>query len=362
MYIAPLTYDRFFKKVFENDFIAKSFLEDLLDVEITDFQKAKLNHRLTDDAALIKFDYRCKINGKYVIIDMQQWYKQDIVKRFYTCHCANTVVQLENMPWANIVSPTTSTTNDDVVEEDATVYEIENSKTHKDYNYVAPVMTIIWMVHDTLGFKNDLVKYALAPQVLFDLATDESLWQTDQMDALLTQRKMALTVLNNQKKDLPFLRKNQLIFAFQRNIVKNKKLKTRYFPWFDLAYKSLDPKNKKDDFTSYLEHPVLEEVIRRLEKIINAPGELDFIEKVRQYEAVQAAEKRKLEEDMAAKLAEERRKLEEDMATKLKAEKRKAEVTLQKLVVSLNQQGFSSIKIAKMLDIEEKMVQEIVNS
>ncbi len=102
MYLAPLNYDRFFKKVFSDLTIAKAFLQDFLDVEIEEITQLKDKNRVTDDAAVVEFDFRCKINGSYVIIDMQQWYKKDIVKRFYVYHTLNTVLQLEDIPTKSV--------------------------------------------------------------------------------------------------------------------------------------------------------------------------------------------------------------------------------------------------------------------
>lgn len=98
MFVAPLNYDRFFKKVFSDLNIAKAFLEDFLDIKIESITKLDNKHSVTDDATIVEFDYRCKIEGNYVIIDMQQWYKKDIVQRFYVYHSLNTVLQLEDMP------------------------------------------------------------------------------------------------------------------------------------------------------------------------------------------------------------------------------------------------------------------------
>ena len=91
MYLAPLNYDRFFRKVFSDLMIVKKFLEDFLGVHIEDIIRLETKHRVTDDASAIEFDFRCKINGQYVIIDMQQWYKLDIVKRFYVYHALSSV-------------------------------------------------------------------------------------------------------------------------------------------------------------------------------------------------------------------------------------------------------------------------------
>lgn len=72
MYLAPLNYDRYFRKVFSGTF---------------NFE--------------MQFDFRCKIDNKFVIIDMQQWYKTDIMKRFYAYHSVTTAIQLENLATDN---------------------------------------------------------------------------------------------------------------------------------------------------------------------------------------------------------------------------------------------------------------------
>ena len=46
MYLAPLNYDRFFKKVFSQTHIAKAFLEDLLDTPIEEIKLLERTHLL----------------------------------------------------------------------------------------------------------------------------------------------------------------------------------------------------------------------------------------------------------------------------------------------------------------------------
>ena len=82
MYVASLTIDLLFKKVFSDTKIAKKFLEDFLGVPISKIQILNIEYKLSDDAVIVKFDYRCKIDGEYVIIEMQQRYKKDVIKRF----------------------------------------------------------------------------------------------------------------------------------------------------------------------------------------------------------------------------------------------------------------------------------------
>ncbi|KPA08787.1 hypothetical protein MHK_011011, partial [Candidatus Magnetomorum sp. HK-1] len=134
MYLAPLNFDRFFKKVFSDPDIAKKFLEDFLDTEIETLTILKEKHTITDDASFVEFDFRCKIKGSYIIIDMQQWYKSDVAQRFYLYHALNTGLQLETLPKRKILL-------------DASAKQI---KKVKDYRLLEPVYTIIWMVDDTL--------------------------------------------------------------------------------------------------------------------------------------------------------------------------------------------------------------------
>ncbi|MBI4647206.1 MAG: hypothetical protein HY738_11625 [Bacteroidia bacterium] len=70
---------------------------------------------------------------------MQQWYKPDIVYRFYTYHCINTALQLENLPLKSIA------------------LESDKEKKVKDYSEICPVITLVWMVDDAFGFKDDYV-------------------------------------------------------------------------------------------------------------------------------------------------------------------------------------------------------------
>jgi len=98
MYLAPLNYDRFFKKVFGDIETAKAFLEDFLEIKIVELEILDKKKFITDDSIPVEFDYRCKLdNGEYVIIEMQQWYKTDIVRRFYLYHSLSTSLQLEDL-------------------------------------------------------------------------------------------------------------------------------------------------------------------------------------------------------------------------------------------------------------------------
>ena len=86
MYLAPLNYDRYFKKVFSDMRIAKRFLEDFLDIQILELTYLNDKINITDDAQTVEFDFRCKTSEGSFIIEMQQWYKPDVVQRFYVYH------------------------------------------------------------------------------------------------------------------------------------------------------------------------------------------------------------------------------------------------------------------------------------
>jgi len=49
MYLAPLNDDRFFKKVFSETRIAKRFLEDFFDIEISEMELLPTKRKITDD-------------------------------------------------------------------------------------------------------------------------------------------------------------------------------------------------------------------------------------------------------------------------------------------------------------------------
>lgn len=259
MYLAPLNYDHFFKKVFSDLTISKAFLEDLLDVAIEDIALLQNKKRITDDASSVEFDFRCKINGAYVIIDMQQWYKKNIARRFYLYHSLNTSLQLESLP--AITPPVQEQTKIRV----------------KDYSILEPVITIVWMSMDNLGFKENYVAYALTPEIVGEFIRNENLWQNPDILKIIEERAHVLNVMDNKRKDMVFLSQNRLIFLFQQNIVRNE-THARYERWFTFANKSLQRKNEKSDFSEFQEDRVFKEVIYRLEKAKLNDEEIKYIE------------------------------------------------------------------------------------
>ncbi len=310
MYLAPLNYDRYFKKVFSDTSIAKCFLEDFLNVQIQFIELLSINHKLTDDSSAVEFDFRCKIDDRYVIIDMQQWYKPDIVHRFYVYHCINTALQLESLPLKSF-----SLGKKPIKE-----------KKIKDYAEIVPVITLIWMADESLGFTDDYVSYTMTPEIVNQFLQDDLLWENPDITKLLKEREKALKQLTNKTRSLDFLQENKLIYAFQKNIVKNGSF-SRYHKWFELAEKTKNRLNKKAEFLKYKDDQILSKLMERISKEALSPEDLAYIDDYEQYlERVKRYDQGKFKEGFKEGMEKgEKRGME-------KGEMRKAQKTALKLL------------------------------
>ncbi len=339
MYLAPINYDRFFQRVFQDLNVAKQFLEDLLNVTIESIEYLARKNKITDDASFVEFDFRCKINGQFVIVDMQQWYKQDVVKRFYMYFCNNTTLQLENIPSMSLPLP-----ND------------KEYKT-KNYSFVEPSITIVWMVDDTLGFKDDIVSFSMFPEMMNDFICNDKLWRTNNHAELLKMRTALIKKLKNKKKGLDFLSENRLIYAFQPNIVKNEALMSKHYPWFDFAERTRNKQNKQDDFVKFYDKPIFMTIMEKL-MVTNLPQ--DDFQYITDYAAYQRrlavynakVEKEALEKNKEAlEKANEKIRLKdvkifqvEQYSKKIEQEKEKAEQEKEKLKDDHEKRLITSIK------------------
>jgi hypothetical protein len=278
MYLASLNIDLLFKKVFSDPEIAKSFLEDFLGIVIAEIIILGVEHKITNDAVIVRFDYRCKINGEYVIIEMQQKYKKDVIKRFYLYHCVGTSLQLETLKPIVITRP--------------------NGETYKekDYSGVEPVLTIVWMVDDTLNFEDDFIVFTTLPEAAKDFITDETLW-LQPIETILAARSGVLKTLNKKTKNLDFFQKNKIILLFQDNIAKNIQTKA-YSKWCILAKKSKNPNNVEADFEEFKNNKVMAEVIRRLETTQLEPYEFKYVSDIYQYENMLEETKREAQQEI----------------------------------------------------------------
>jgi hypothetical protein len=350
MYLAPLNYDRYFKRVFSDLDTAKHFLSDFLDVEIESIAPLKTQHHITDDAASITFDFRCKINGQFVIIDMQQWYKTDVVKRFYVYHAANSALQLENLPFKTIFKQPNNT---------------ERENRPRDYQYIEPVLTLVWMADDTLDFADDYITYRMQPDTMLEFVRNRDLWRDQEINAIMKARALVLQDLDRVHKNLDFLSKNQLVFAFQKNIVRNERY-AKYFKWFDFAEKTRKKDNDAADFEAYQKDTVLINVMNRLR---TNKEEIEYIQSEDQIteEMLRFADSYKIElrPEMHAELrpivreeiiAEIREEIKEEMREEAK-EEHNAEI-----ILKLHQKGKKPNEISDLLDIPIEIINDILEN
>ncbi len=258
-YLVSLNSDRFFKRVFSHLRIAKKFLEDFLGKKIESIELIETNNKknkITDKAQSVFFDFRCKIEGQFIIIEMQQWDKQDIVQRFYLYHCLNTGLQLENLPEKAIIF-------DSKLQKDIVI---------KDYRRIEPVLTLIWMVDDNFGFKGDFMGYTLTAEIVMEFINNNELWKSKNIEKIVLEHQEILETIKNKTRDIDFLSKNRLVFAFQNNIVENHNLlqeteheyNKEYEKWFEFAARSKKEQNTENDFIEYREDEIFNEMIEIL--------------------------------------------------------------------------------------------------
>lgn len=267
MYLAPLNYDRFFKKVFSDLEIAQRFLEDFLGISIEEIMLLPTKAKITDSAMAVEFDFRCRINGQYVVIDMQQWFKVDVVKRFYLYHTLGTALQAETLPMKQL-----------------TKRLLERARRERDYNDLAPTITLIWMANDNLNFKGDYVAFSMLPEALANFVRLERLWEDENRAELLALRQELLALVNNRTRQLDFLPQNRLIYAFQDNIVGNNDERLRkYYAWFEFAEKTRNKDNKPEDFQQYKKDPIFVKIMNRI-AVEDLPKEdVDYAEQYEQW-------------------------------------------------------------------------------
>ncbi len=248
MEILPLTYDRYFKKVFSHTNITKQFLEDFLNIEIASIELYENKFNVTNSSRELRFDCIGKMDKKHFIVEMQQWYKYDVVKRFYLYHCANTLLQLENLPTRQRLIRNRSTGEFML-------------KKEKDYSTLVPSITILWFVDDSFKMKNDTISYIVLPESTKNFILNQELWNNNKK--LLEERQKIIAQINNNEKEIDFLQENKMIYALQRQILKNDNNK-KYYRWFDFAEKTKNKENNKKDFIKYKKDDIFSEIMRLL--------------------------------------------------------------------------------------------------
>jgi hypothetical protein len=244
-YLVPLNKDEAFKKVFSNKHIAKAFLEDMLNVTIQEIELLGTDHKITNAASIVRFDFRCKINNEDVIIEIQNDYYEGLIKRFYLYHCLSTSLQLE------------------VIKDKIEEHPITGSKKLiKRYAELRPVTSIVWWAESCLGIKEDFIEFNTYPKRLADFILDDSVW-IQEKEEILAMRNELLALLKKETHGFEFHAQNRLIYVFQKNVVRNKR-NERYFKWFEFAQKTLDKNNKASDFQPFINNAIFSEMIQRL--------------------------------------------------------------------------------------------------
>jgi len=360
MYLAPLNYDRFFRKIFSDLDISKQFLEDFLDIEITDIKALPQKTAITDKAVYTEFDFRCRIDNQDVIIDMQQWYKHDVVHRFYMYHSLNTALQLENLPIKYLITNS----------EEKKVKEI------KDYRRLNPVVTLIWMVDDSLGMKDNYASYTMLPEITRDFLNNHKLWANSELLTLIQARENILTQLNSRSRNLEFLGMNRLIFMYQHNIIKDENL-TKYKRWFKFAEQTRNTENTEQDFVEYKKDPMFQQIIQRL--MVNVLSEedtkyiaeqSDFEEKTQRFKQgvfedgkiegiYEEQERSEILIKKAEKKAESERKKAEKERKRAEEEQKKAEEANRKLLETIKKLHSRNLPIEDIAEITGLSINDI---
>ena len=120
---------------------------------------------------------------------MQQWYKPDLVQRFYLYHALNSGLQLEQLPKERFIIDRLT----------------RKLKKVRDYRALEPVLTLIWLVDDTLRFNENYVAYTMTPELVLEFIKNERLWHNPEIRDLLTERERVLKSSDESHQGLGFL-------------------------------------------------------------------------------------------------------------------------------------------------------------
>ena len=197
---------------------------------------------------------------------------------------------------------------------------------------------------------------------MVEFLTNEELWASKDWTKIDIEREKVLTLLKNKTTNVDFLPQNRLIFAFQKNIVKNKKLK-EYCDWFELAEKTRNKNNVEEDFEDLKKNPTIMAVMERIEKKRLPEEELSALEALERELALSAIWRVGVREDMRQEVLEEVKK---EVRSEVKEEVRsevKEEVTRQiqvEMVLKTHKQGLEPSFISVILSLPIEKIDEII--
>lgn len=177
------------------------------------------------------------------------------------------------------------------------------------------------------------------------------------MEDIKKKRNFLLSLVKNDAKELSFLQKNELIFVFHKNILKNYKKhptesRKRYIKWFQFADKTINKENQKKDFEEYEKDKTFQDIIQILKIEDMNLTELALAEEIEKEKAIERTIIRhELEEEMRYELERVRREVEQDRRKAVEqAKKKAAEQTrkkLQEVINEKNRETANAVKAAK---------------
>ena len=171
-----------------------------------------------------------------------------------------------------------------------------------------------------------------------------------------------------------------MIYDFQKNIFKNKKL-TKYFKWFELAEKTRNKNNKEQDFATFKNDKTLMAVIEHinttkfnneertaledLERELAYMAEWKFFARDEMIDEVRAEVKEMVREEVKSEVREEvKSEVREEVKSEVREEvtsKLKEELTAE-LVISSFQNGLDIDLIAKITHTSIEKATEIIKN
>ncbi len=245
MYLAPLNYDRFFRKVFSDANIARRFFEDFLDVKISKLNILPSQYSMIDETPIVELNFFCLIKSAPLVVKLHQWSQSDVEQLFCTY---------------NPLAPN--------------MHESINHDGKK-----LPTISIIWLVH-AKPFDDDYMKYGFASENLMSLFLDDELWKPENFKKLLKMRNELTNRSINKPINEKRLGSKRLIYVSQQNVIRNKK-SSKYYNWFEFAQKTLEKVADKSAYDKYRKDKIFCEVINYLESSLK---ESDCMEYIKNYE------------------------------------------------------------------------------
>jgi hypothetical protein len=204
-----------------------------------------------------------------------------------------------------------------------------------------------------LGFEKDFIAYTTLPEAAKDFITDTKLWEQP-FENIIAERKKNVEIIGNKTKGLDFFTRNRMIYVFQKNIVKNKRIDLPYFKWFDVANKSRIPNNKEEDFSNYKNDKDMAEVINRIRKDKLPLEEFKYVSDLFMYDIYTA----KLKKDHKIEMTTQKKLTKQAV----EQERQKNKLLQIKLAKTLLSQEQTIPMIAEALDISIEETKELVKN